>query len=266
MRRFSSALLAVFALALLASLCVHASGAYLTDGADLLTDGEESAAAQALERASRDCGADLVVVTTASLGGKGAQSFADDFYENGGYGADGAVLLVDMGGRSWYISTFGFCADALGDSELDSLEESVIPLLSSGDYAGAFRAFANYCADFIKAAEGAGPFGVVVNSAKSARPFGVVKHILISLAIGLGVALVTVLYMKSRLKSVLRQTAAAQYVRAGSLNVSNARDIFLYKTVDCREIPKSNASNGGGHSGGGASSSGRTHGGRGGKF
>ena len=68
--------------------------------------------------------------------------------------------------------------------------------------------------------------------------------------------------MKRKLKSVHYQTAAASYVKPGSLNVTQSRELFLYCQLQRqkRETEKSGGSST--HT----SSSGRTHGGSSGKF
>ena len=50
---------------------------------------------------------DLVVVTANTLGGKSPMEYADDYYDYNGYTDDGALLLVSMEDRDWWISTKG---------------------------------------------------------------------------------------------------------------------------------------------------------------
>ena len=58
----------------------------LVDGADLLTDSEETALRDKLDEISERQQVDLVIVTTDSLEGKSPMEFADDFYDYNGYG------------------------------------------------------------------------------------------------------------------------------------------------------------------------------------
>ena len=86
-----------------------------------------------------------------------------------------------------------------------------------------------------------------------------------SILIGLVIAFICVGVMKSKLRTVRSQPAANSYVKAGSMQLREQRDLFLYRTVTKRPKPKSSGSGSGGsrtHS----SSSGSSHGGRGGKF
>jgi uncharacterized protein len=86
--------------------------------------------------------------------------------------------------------------------------------------------------------------------------------ILISAGVGLVIALITVGIMKGKLKTVRRQPAAGNYVRKGSMNITESSDLFLYSKVNRTAKPKNNGSGSSTHT----SSSGRTHGGGGGKF
>lgn len=81
--------------------------------------------------------------------------------------------------------------------------------------------------------------------------------------IGLVVALIIIGRMKGKLKTVRRQAEAAEYVKTGSMKVTQSRDLFLYKHIDRHAKPKESTSGG---SRTHTSSSGRTHGGGGGKF
>ena len=69
---------------------------------------------------------------------------------------------------------------------------------------------------------------------------------------------------ESRKEPRVLPTAAA-YVKRGSMNVTQARDLYLYSHVD-RQVRQKESSSSGGGSRTHRSSSGRTHGGRGGKF
>ena len=55
--------------------------------------------------------------------------------------------------------------------------------------------------------------------------------VLVSLAIGLVVGLVTVLLMKRGMSTVRKQKRADNYTREGSFSVEESRDLFLYSTV-----------------------------------
>ena len=95
-------------------------------------------------------------------------------------------------------------------------------------------------------------------------PFAPGASLVIALVIGFIIALIYTGSLKGQLKSVQAQRAAANYVKNGSMNITNSRDFFLYRRVDRTE--KSSSSDDKGGSSTHTSSSGATHGGGGGKF
>ena len=238
-------LLFVFTLLCAFCLTVNATAARVVDGADLLTDAEETALATSLDSISQTYDVDVVVVTTDSTNGKSPRAYADDYYDYNGYGSDGGLLLISMEDRDWWISTTGMCIDAITDSDIDSIGDWMLDDLSNGDYAAAFDTFADECAYYI-------------NGAVNGFPFDFGTNLTVSLVIGLVIALIVVLIMKGQLKSVRRKDAAGDYVRSGSMQVTQAYDFFLYRNVSRQKKPESSST----HSG----SSGRSHGGGGGKF
>ena len=90
--------------------------------------------------------------------------------------------------------------------------------------------------------------------------------ILLSVIIGLVLALFPPLVMKGQLQSVRMQASAGNYEKTGSRNITLRRDIFLYHTVNRVPKPKETQNRSGGGSTTFRSSSGRSHGGRGGGF
>ena len=59
----------------------------------------------------------------------------------------------------------------------------------------------------------------------------------ISLVAGIVLSLIVVGTMKSKLKTVRFQAAANNYVKAGSMNLTESRDIFLYNTMTKTILP-----------------------------
>jgi len=237
----------LFLITLICVLCVsvQAAGISVVDDADLLTDAQETALSARLNGIRDAYGTDVVVVTTDSTNGKSPMAYADDYYDYNGYGADGVLLLISMEDRDWWISTSGMCIDAINDSDIEYIGDLMVSDLSNGDYAAAFDVFADECEYYINGAINGFPY-----------EFGV--NLVISLAVGLVIALIVVLIMKGQLKSVRAKDAAGDYVRSGSMQVTQAYDFFLYRNVTRQKKPESSST----HTG----SSGRSHGGGGGKF
>ena len=72
--------------------------------------------------------------------------------------------------------------------------------------------------------------------------------------------------MKRKLHTVNMQAAANNYLKNGSLNITESNDIFLYSNVTKTAKPQDNDSNSGSGSSTHESSSGNTYGGGGGTF
>ncbi len=221
----------------------------VVDGADLLSASEEGDLLTELKTLRESYACDVAVITVTSLGGKSAMAYADDYYDDNGYGYgpddDGILLLIAIEERQWAIFTYGLGQEVLTEAALDRIEDDMVPDLSRGDYAGACRSFASGCEEALQNPSG----------------FSWKTTLLISLVVGIILAFVTVSVMKGQLISVKSRNEANDYVRRDSLNLRNARDIYLYRTVS-RVRRDTDSSGGRTH----RSSSGRSHGGRSGSF
>lgn len=238
---------------------VHAASARLVDNAGYLTDSEKITLEAKLDEISARQGMDVVIVTVPALYGQDITAYADDFYDSNGYSPDGILLLISEYDREWAISTSGFGITAFTDADLDYLADQFIDALSDGEYDTAFHTYADHCDEFITQAKSGRPYDV---SNLPKGPFPAVKFLLISLGVGLFSALIVTGSMKAKLKTVYSQPAASSYVKPGSLNITEAREIFLFRQLhrQKREISRSGGSST--HT----SSSGRSHGGSRGSF
>lgn len=249
-----------------AVLPAAAAPARLVDNAGILAADDSETLAALLDEVSARRNADIVIVTTDSLDGKTPQAYADDFYDENGYGQganrDGVLFLICMGTRDWYISTTGAGIDAITDAGREYIADQFLSDLSNGYYIDAFTTFANQCDIFFEQAENGEPFD---GDNMPKGDFAVGMNLLIALAIGFVIALIATGIMRGKLKTVQRQAAADSYVKPGSLNITESRDLFLYTHVDRRERPKDDDNSSSGSSTH-VSSSGTTHGGGGGKF
>lgn len=234
----------------------------LMDMADLLSDSEEEMLLQAIDEVSERQKLEVVIITTDTLGGSDVVSYADDLYDycQFGYGTnrDGVLLLISMEDRDWYISTCGYGITAFTDAGIQYIGEQMKDDLSAGNYAAAFQTYIEKCDEFITQARTDKPFD---KSSLPRKPMSAI-WIPISLIAGIVLAVIMVGGMKAELKTVRFQPEAKNYIRDGSLNITQSRDLFLYRTVDRTEKSKDEDSGSSTHT----SSSGTTHGGGGGKF
>lgn len=236
---------------------------HVVDGANLLNTEQETQLEEKLDGISQNQQCDVVIVTTESLEGKTAEVYADDFFDENGYGVgpdySGILFLLSMDERKWAIFTCGYGIFAFTDDGQEYIMEKCLSYLSDGEFYEAFTRFSDLCDEFLKEARGGKPYD------KGHMPFAFPPVITIPLAVLLGavIALLITLSMKMQLKPVARQKGAKAYEKSGSLKLTNSREIFLYSHVSRQKIEKQESSGG---SSVHTSSSGRTHGGSSGSF
>ena len=222
----------------------------VVNNADLLSSDEEALLEREISNLRSELSLDIVIVTTYGTGSKNIQNFADDFYDNNGYGYgsdnSGILLLLDMQAREWYMSTCGEDIRIFSDNDLDELGEEIVDDLSDGDYYQAFSLWLDelpgYAEDY---REGGSIF----------------SNLPLALVIGLVAALITILIMRSSMNTAKLQKGAVDYMKDGSFHLRQRSDVFLYSRVSRVPRPKNN-----GGSSVHRSSGGVRHGGRGGKF
>lgn len=235
----------------------------VVDMAELLSESETDALIEMLDEISQRQNMDVIVATTDDLDGYSVRDYADNLYDycNFGYGKnrDGLLLLISMEDGDWYISTCGYGITAFTDAGIQYIGKQITSDLSDGDYAAAFTEYAELCDDFITQAKTDEPYD---NRNLPREPLSLI-WIPISIAVGLVISMIIVLQMRSKLKTVRSQAAANSYMKNGSMNITESRDLFLYHTITRTPKPKESSSSG---SSTHTSSSGTTHGGGGGKF
>lgn len=236
------------ALVLCAGLVLGASAAdqMVYDGADLLTASEEAALEQQLREISGAYEAQVVVCTVSDAEGN-VDFYVDEVYDsmNFGYGPnrDGVLLLVCMSQRQYRILSNGYAGAAITADDIAIIGDAMVSDLSAGNYAAAFRTFGEECAWYL-------------DGYLNGYPFPAGFCLLVSVGIGVVAALISLLVMRSQLRSVRRQDRACGYVRSGSMNLRVQRDLYLYRTVTRRKRETSNSSSrpsGAGRSRGGGS-------------
>ena len=283
-----------------AAITAYADLPHMIDEAALLTADEVVLLEKKAHSVSDTYGMDVVILTVQSLEGKSSQDYADDFYDDNGYGIgtenSGVLLLIAMESREWYISTCGNAIYALTDYGIDMLADSILAELGSGEYYSAFDHYLDLLADYFEAYQNGAPIdrNTGYNDPVMDSPYREDEHIvyypgndtysgfnkadipygrilLISLVIGVAAAGISLFAMRSTMNSAKPQRDAGSYVKNGSYRLNQQRDIFLYSHVSkVRRSEDSGGSRGGhGHSGGSSvhrSSGGSHHGGHGGRF
>lgn len=239
---------------------------FLVDGAGLLSEEEAADIETKMTELNQKYDMDYVIATDDDANISSAMEAADDFFDYNGYGAgedrSGTLLYINMATRDVWISTRGFGITAFTDAGIDYILDQLVDGLGDEAYYETFETYTTLCDDFTQQAKNGTPYDV---DHMPEEPFPWLGGLILCLALGAIVALIYVLVLRGQLKSVAPNESAADYMVKGSMNMTNAREFFLYRTVHKTERPQDNSSGGGGsttHT----SSSGATHGGGGRKF
>lgn len=254
-----------------------AGGQRIFDGAGLFTDAEETKLQTLCTEKIAEGRLDIVVVTTESTGGKSAMAYADDFYDENGFGYEGntgVLLLINMGEREIWISTTGEAESYFTGRRLDALLDTVAAALADGDYAYGARQFIEDSAAYMYSEpdeeEEESWNGNYSDGMQYAQESGsrmlTASRVLQCLMISFVIAglFVLILYIKQRGGT---QTNAHTYLKENRYELAGSQDLFTHTTTVRRQMQSSNSnshskSGGGGH----ASSGGVHHGGGGRKF
>jgi uncharacterized protein len=241
MKKIISLLLVLMLCASLAitAYAAEADESFIIDNADLLADYEESSLNKKLAEISEAYQAQIVVMTVDYLDGKDIDTYLESTYDTQGFGYgqdhDGVLLLVCMQTREWRILSNGFAGEAIKPDTIDKMGEAFVSDLSDGFYAKAFKAFADECEYYL-------------NGYLNGFPFETGKALLISLGVGILLAMGITKGWKKQLKSVQKKSKANAYVINGSMNVTQSGDYFMYRNVDKTKREKSSSSSSSGGS------------------
>ncbi len=271
----SRILIVLLVVLLLGALPVRAASAYVVDDAGLLTQDELLSLDDEAKALSDAWGLDVVIVTTWSLDGRSAQSWANDYYDSHGYGQgptySGVLLLLAMEDRDWAVSTCGNAISILPDAAIDRLMELVLPQLSDGAYYAGFRAFLQNLPEYFQPYQEDPITSYPEPGADSQDRVHMLPgriHLGWLIGLSLAVAGISVGIMAAAMKTAAPQNTAGYYLDPGSFHLYQSRDWFLYSRTS-RVRRSESSSSGSGHRSGGSShrsSGGRSHGGRSGKF
>lgn len=286
-------ILTLFVISIL-SICVFAVG--VVDNAELLTASEEAALEERIEEIRNFYNYDVAILTVTSLDGKDVLTYADEYYDDNGYGIgsdkDGMIFVIGMNEREFATSTCGSGIYFFGDYTLDNIHDNIMSYLSNGEYYKAFDEYLNqvsfvlYSAyeekdvvsdDYVPVPVINGNYdeSIYIYDDEIEKDAGFyVTFEVIAILISLLIGFIVVSIMKSPMKNVGLKKDADAYTGTDDLNLTRRIDNFLYSNVSKTRIetnnnsfrPGSGSSFGGGHSTTRTSSSGTMHGGRSGKF
>ncbi len=209
------------------------SGYFVIDNAELLDRGERVALETYLHKLSQKMKANVIILTTDSIGDADPMTYAYNFYDDGGYGygdtSDGVILLVSMEKRDLAMGSTGTSAEVFPGNKIDLILDEIAEELGDGHYYEAFSEFIELCdKTYEKHIEG--------------EKFPLALYVILAFSIGFVAALISTAVMRSKLKSVRPCNDAGAYIEKGSFRLTECRDLFLYTTVTKTPRPKSNSS------------------------
>ncbi len=223
----------------------------VVDNADLLTDDQEKEFNEKFISFTEEYEMGIAFVTVISLDGKTAEEFADDFYDENGYGYgendDGLLLLYlpgEAGQRELYITTHGEAIYEISDDMINTMLLEMKDDIINGDYSSALDSY-------------------IANVTECVKPGVSIMWLFIFIIAAIILVMLVLNIVASANKSVYKQTDAKVYVRSGSLVLTGRNDAFKGTYVNREEKVQENSNSG---SSTHTSSAGRTHGGGGVKF
>lgn len=260
----------------LSGLCATAYAAApeqrVYDLADLFTAEQRDSLERQISALRELTGMDAVVVTTSDAGGKSSMQYADDYYDDNGFGTgpdySGVLFLIDMDNREAYISTCGDMIDYLTDARINSILDDAYPNLAGQDYYAAATVVLDGIGGYYEAGVPKGQYRQDeygnITKYRSITPGEIAISAIIALIAGIG-GVLAVYFKYQRPATVYRYP----FAKKSDMKLTVHEDILVNRIVTQRKIETS--SGGGSGSGGGRSSThtsggGRSHGGGGRKF
>jgi uncharacterized protein len=222
-----------------------------------------------IDNVKNDYNLDVVVVITDNTNGKSSMEFADDYYDNNGYGIgndySGLLMLINMDKREVWISTTGKAIDIFTDNRISEMIDDVVAPLSEGNYYDASNIFINDVRDYAEIGIPKGQYRqegeAYYKSAYIDKVFRLMKSFLVYIiALVISVIVTIVISLSNKGEITINSHT---YEEKGSFILSGSRDDFIRESTTKTVIQSNTGGSGSSiHTG----SSGRSHGGGGGRF
>ncbi len=245
----------------------------LVDDANLLSTEEYDEVLEELVDVSDKFGINIAVVTVNGTNGLGIREFADNYQEEhytreeSNEPIDGALLIIDMNEREWYVTTCGEGERAFTDYGISQLNDELNTYFQNGDFAGAFKTFANTSDRYFEAERNGEPIDINNGPTHEPEPISVLGWIIraiIAIAAGFGLSFAVTASMKKKMKTVVPVKDAENYIDTEKSKLRRSSDRFLYNNLVVIPLPRDNGPRGGSSTH--ISAGGFSHGGGGGHF
>jgi len=252
------------------SIAAYADDLSVIDEANLFAEEEISQLNQAATDLNNEIKGQIFILTVTQID-KDPETFSDDFLRNQvGNDNNGAVLMINMGARDYYLSTSGNMIDYLDDDRIDNILESVQKQLSNGNYYDAAQTFLSKSSAYVSEGVAKGHYRVDSKTGKITyykvlTPFEIILSLLLA-----GVLTLIPFFVIKSSYQLKKSNYTYSYEENATVQLTQKKDHLVNSFVRTRRIPKNPPPSSGGKSGGGGStthsSGGGTFGGRGGKF
>lgn len=246
------------------------------DEAGLFSDEEEVLLNEKSKEIAESYEMDVVIVTVNSTEDKTAEEYAEDFYDENGFGVgeshDGIIMIIDMGGRTRWLVTTGNAIQIFTDYYIDAIWEDVTPYLSEGAFFEGAEEFyaqvAHYNEGYIEHSENHNYVSEYQEAINAKVKNGGIKNgpWVLSGMIAFLVSSISIYFMIQKNNSVKRFTDGSAYIKKNSFNIIKQSDTFAGTHTTRTKIQKNNNNSWGGGSSTHCGSSGTSHGGGGGGF
>lgn len=249
-------------------LSVQASDTRVIDQANLFTTEQKQSLESSVQTVKKAVNMDIVIVTTNNTNGKSYTAYADDYYDQNGYGIgknkSGVLLLIDMEHRKIQISTSGKMIAYLTDNRIDTLLARLKTPLRENNPAKGAEVFLEGVHTYYQKGIPSGKSydeqtGKLVRI-HSLSPFKIFVAVLIG-----GIAAGSFYFSILRRYQLKSGTYTYPYREKGDLTLEDEQDLLIDTFMTTRIIPKNDDSDGGGSSTH-MSSGGQSHGGGGTSF
>lgn len=249
---------------------VNAEKLKINDYANLYTKDEIKKLSTSIEEIIDKYNIDIAIVTTDDVEGKTSREYADDFYDNNGYGFDelnsGLLFLINMEDREVYISTCGYAIDYFTDARINNILDAVYEGLGNEEYYNSTNEFLEEVDYYMAEGKPHNQYRIDENGNRVKAPLTKeekFKRVIICTFISIVVAAISCLVVVLRYKNPSRGSGES-YIDRRSIVFTDKRDDFISSHISKTKINKDN--NGGGGSSIHSSSSGTSHGGGGRSF
>ncbi len=254
----------------------------ILDRANLFTGADVQEMKEIIRRIEQEHQVDMVVLTTYEVPNDYSDSmwkirdYADDYYDQGGYGMggddSGMLILLDMNNRAMWLSTGGVMIEYINDAREEDILDRAYVHLSSGDYGDAMIAALSRVETLMGKGRAEGTF--LYDEVTGKRLSGI-YNALTGAEIGIaaigGIAVAAVVFMSvNGVYNLKGSTYSYDKDANSSVQLTKDDETFIRQFVTRVPINTGNhGSNGGGRSGGSGvhrSSGGVRHGGGGRRF